>query len=202
MAIYKFRVTYEDHDDVYRDIEIKSGQTFEDFHNAIQKAIGFDNAHPASFYISDDYWRKGMEITLRKEDAGDGKSKKLMAKSKLAGFIEDPHQKMVYVFDFKVQWTFLIELTKINLGEPNGEFPKCVKSSGTAPKQYKKTILPPPDEEDDDVPDKNAKEKIFISEEAYDKPDEDDDVLLESEEDTGQSEESAESEDSENFEEN
>jgi len=191
MAIYKFRVTYEDHDDVYRDIEIKSSQTFEDFHNAIQNAIRFDSLHSASFYMSDDYWRKGQEITLRKEDIDEVKPKKLMNKSKLASFIEDPRQKMVYVFDFKAQWTFLVELIKINLEEPKGDFPKCVKSSGQAPKQYKKLVIPPPDEEDEEVHDKNAKEKIFVSEEGYDQPDEDDeDVLTEGEEDTGNSEES------------
>ena len=68
MAIYRFRVTYEDHEDVYRDIEIKSIQTFEDLHHAIQEAIGFDKSKPASFYMSDDYWRKDQEITLRAED--------------------------------------------------------------------------------------------------------------------------------------
>src|SRR5437762_2397 len=42
MATYRFRVTFEDYDDVTRDIEIRSTQTFEEFHHAIQNAIGFD----------------------------------------------------------------------------------------------------------------------------------------------------------------
>jgi hypothetical protein len=190
MAIYKFRVTYEDHDDVYREIEIKSSQTFEDFHNAIQKAIDFDNSHGASFYISDDYWRKGQEITLKESDlkgeSPDKKPKKLMGKLRLANFIEDPHQKFVYVFDFSVHWTFWIELVKITLDEPKGDFPRCIKKSGAAPKQYKKVVLPPPGEEEDedDIP---KKEKIFTSEEGYDQPDEDeDDPLTEGEDEEGQ----------------
>ncbi len=32
MAVYKFRVSFEDYDDIHRDIEIKSNQTFADFH--------------------------------------------------------------------------------------------------------------------------------------------------------------------------
>lgn len=51
MAIYRFRVGFEDYDDIYRDIEIKSSQTFKDFHTAIQVAIGFDGKHAASFLL-------------------------------------------------------------------------------------------------------------------------------------------------------
>lgn len=200
MAIYKFRVTYEDHDDVYREIEILSDQTFEHFHLAIQTAIGFDNTQSASFYMSDDYWRKGQEITLKEEDLkGEGpnkKPKKLMSKSKMAGFIDDPHQKMVYVFDFKVYWTFCIELIKINLDGPKGDFPCCSKSAGLAPKQYKKVNLPLPGEEhDEDDDEKGSKEKIFTSEEGYDQPggdEDDDDPLIEGDDDTDASDPEAE----------
>ena len=36
MAVYKFKIFIEDNEDIYREIEILSGQTFEDFHNCIQ----------------------------------------------------------------------------------------------------------------------------------------------------------------------
>ena len=68
--MYKFRVTFEDHDEVSRDIEIKSNQTFMDLHKAIQSAIGFDGAQLASFYMSNDYWVKGKEITSAENDKG------------------------------------------------------------------------------------------------------------------------------------
>jgi hypothetical protein len=65
MAVYKFKLFIEDNEDIYREIEILSGQTFDDFHNAIQDAYKFDKKHAASFFVSDDYWRKDQEITLR-----------------------------------------------------------------------------------------------------------------------------------------
>jgi hypothetical protein len=68
MAAYRFKVTLEDNEDIFRDIDIKAAHTFDQFHKIIQEAFKFD-AHPAaSFFVSDDYWRKGQEITLRKED--------------------------------------------------------------------------------------------------------------------------------------
>ena len=32
MAVYKFKIVVEDNEDIYREIEILSGQTFEEFH--------------------------------------------------------------------------------------------------------------------------------------------------------------------------
>lgn len=137
-AIYKFRVTFEDHDDVHRDIEVRSTQTFEDLHLAVQKAINFDNKHPASFYMSDAAWTRGKEITLRdlKEDE---KGKVLsMKKSRLVDFINDPHQRFYYLFDFSVRWGFYVELIKILLKEePGTDYPRVVKTAGKAPVQYK-----------------------------------------------------------------
>jgi len=145
MAVYRFRVTIEDNDDVYRDIDIKSGQNFEELHNTIQEAFKFDKKHAASFFVSDDYWRKGLEITLRKEDLQltpeeikqNVDPKKLMSETKIAKHIDDPHQRFVYVFDENAQWTFLLEMMKIINEDVKAKYPLISKSAGTAPKQYK-----------------------------------------------------------------
>ncbi len=145
MAVYRFKVCLEDNEDIFRDIEINAAQTFEQLHTIIQEAFKFDNKHAASFFVSDDYWRKGQEITLRKEDlALDADEirkkvdpKKLMGETKIAKYIEQPHQRFLYVFDIHVQWTFLIEMIKIVVDNPKTKYPVIVKSVGTAPKQYK-----------------------------------------------------------------
>jgi uncharacterized protein (DUF2249 family) len=145
MAVYRFRVIIEENDDVYRDIDIKAAQTFEELHDTIQEAFKFDKKHAASFFVSDDYWRKGLEITLRKEDLEltpeeirlKVEPKKLMKDARIAKYIETPHQRFVYVFDENVQWTFLLEMMKIANEEPKAKYPLIFKSIGTAPKQYK-----------------------------------------------------------------
>ena len=183
MAVYRFRIAFEDQEDVVREIEILGKHSFGDLHRSIQEAIGFDNSKDASFYMSDDYWRKGQEITNRKfqEDYDDdddyrGKKKpsaKPMNTSRIADFIDDPHQKIVYEFDPAVKWTLLIELVRILTEDAKGTYPKTVKSSGAAPKQYKQVIAPPVEDEDDDEEDEEDKkererEKTFKMEEDYD----------------------------------
>lgn len=149
MAVYRFKIFLEDNEDVFRDIDIKAAQTFEQFHTIIQEAFKFDAKHAAAFFVSDDYWRKGQEITLRKEDLPleeeeirkNVDPKKLMAETKIARFIEQPHQRFVYVFDPVVQWTFLLEMIKIVEDNPKLNYPAIVKTYGTAPKQYKQTNM-------------------------------------------------------------
>ncbi|MBW7845443.1 MAG: hypothetical protein H3C45_07330 [Bacteroidia bacterium] len=142
MAVYKFKVTFEEYDEVSRVIEIKSSQTFLDFHKAILDAIGFDQKQMASFYMSDDSWRKEQEISL--EDMSDYEDDNsipipTMKDSRLSMFINDPHQKIVYVYDYMEMWTFHIELIGIEAKEKTGtKYPLCTKTIGIAPKQHSK----------------------------------------------------------------
>lgn len=156
--VYRFKVTYEDHEDVFRYIEIRSSQSFLELHTAILQSIGFDNSKSATFYMSDDYWRKEAEISV--ENTSDEKAKKSKPKKSdepqkkktIADHIENPHQHFVYVFDPEKEWTFLLELLKIVPEEKDAIYPQCVKTIGASPKQYKPTTLPSPVEEDDDLP--------------------------------------------------
>lgn len=139
MAVYKFKVSFEDYDDIYRVIEIKSTQTFLDFHQAILESIKFDNKQMASFYMSNDAWKKGQEITLEDMTEDPENPVPVMAKSKLSSYINDPHQKILYVYDFIECWTMMIELTGISTTEnPKISYPACTKSVGLAPKQHDK----------------------------------------------------------------
>ena len=152
--IYRFRVAYEEHEDIYRDIDIKASQTFNDLHYIIQQSISFDDSKSYSFYISDDYWRKEEEIPLginpsEKEKKARTKKEESQKRKVIADYVNDPHQRFIYVFDPEKEWTFLIELIKI-IPVENKAYPICIKSVGTSPKQYKETNLPPPPPEDDD----------------------------------------------------
>ncbi|MES2690184.1 MAG: hypothetical protein V4658_07255 [Bacteroidota bacterium] len=142
MAVYKFKISFEDYDDTFRMIEIKSSQTFLELHKAILDSIGFDQKQMASFYMSNDTWKKEQEITLEDmSDDNDDKSVPIptMKDSRLNMFINDPHQKIIYVYDFMAMWTMLIELTGIDIKEKAGtKYPLLAKSVGLAPKQYDK----------------------------------------------------------------
>lgn len=137
MAIYRFRLSFEDYDEVIREIDIKSTQTFEDLHKALHRSTGYNAEKPSSFYVSSDHWIKGHEIAhlpnQRKIDNG----VTLMEKAKLSAFIEDPHQKFYYIYNFERPFDFHVELIKIILqDDPKVEYPFLFKTIGEAPKIF------------------------------------------------------------------
>jgi hypothetical protein len=153
MALYRFRVTFEDYDDVMREIDVKSNQTFEDLHRAIHQSTGYNSEYPSSFYISNDQWTKGEEITYLPNQKRIDRKVQLMEKVKLLSFIDDPHQKFYYTFNFDRPFDFHVELMKIILEEtPGVVYPAVIKSVGEAPKQFGNApaaiIAPPADEFD------------------------------------------------------
>ena len=154
MAVYRFRVIFEDNDEVFRDIDIKSTQTFLDFHKAILASVEFEDNCDASFFISDDMWRRGDEIALNMPSQEDllkrgrkaVRPKYMMSTCKMAVLIDDPHQKFIYVHDPEKTWVFVIELMKIVPDDEKIIYPKCFKSTGVAPKKVK-VILPVSDDD-------------------------------------------------------
>ena len=74
--IYRLRVILDNdtEDDIFRDIELDKNCNLEDFHNTITQSFGFEGNEMASFYLSDEEWNQGEEISLF--DLGDiGESK-------------------------------------------------------------------------------------------------------------------------------
>ena len=150
MALYRFRITFEDYDDVTREIDVKSNQTFEDLHKAIHQSTGYNYEFPSSFYISNDQWIKGEEITYMPNQKRIDRGVALMDKVKLLSFIDDPHQKFYYTFNFDRPFDFHVELMKIILDDaPGVVYPAVIKSVGEAPKQFGNTPIVSPGVEDD-----------------------------------------------------
>jgi Plasmid pRiA4b ORF-3-like protein len=143
MALYRFRVTFEDYDDVTREIDVKSNQTFEDLHRAIHQSTGYNCEYPSSFYISNDQWMKGEEITYLPNQRRIDRGVSLMERVKLSSFIDDPHQKFYYTFNFDRPFDFHVELMKIILEDaPGVTYPAVIKSVGEAPKQFGNVFTP------------------------------------------------------------
>jgi hypothetical protein len=143
MALYRFRVTFEDYDDVMREIDVKSNQTFEDLHRAIHQSTGYNPEFSSSFYISNDQWMKGEEITYLPNQKRKDRGISLMTNVKLLSFIDDPHQKFYYTFNFDRPFDFHVELMKIILDEtPGTTYPAVIKSVGEAPKQFGNVFTP------------------------------------------------------------
>lgn len=154
---FKFRVLIDQDETVFRDIEISGNQTFQDLHNAIQSAFGFDSSQMASFYMSNENWDKGQEITLMDIPFDDGSHSISMVDTKISEMILETGQKVLYVFDFMLMWCFYIDTIGIQPVNESINYPHCVREFGKAPDQYSKQIVLNP--EDDQFMLKNKRTK-------------------------------------------
>jgi hypothetical protein len=164
--VFRFKVTFEDVNDVERIIDVGAKHTFRDFHNKIQEAINFDKVRTASFYKANDSWRGGEEFCTDPKP-----SAKAAGASELGKFIDDPHQKFLYNYDpAEGDWNLRAEVIKLFRAETGVEYPHIAKSNGIAPKQFvdPKTII-------DDPSAKLFKEADSLIEGLHDELDDDED---------------------------
>lgn len=158
--IYRFRVILDNdtEDDIFRDLEISENDSLEDLHNIITQSFGFDGSEMASFYLSDDDWNEGEEISLF--DLSDEGNARLMSETSINDVVHEAQTKLIYVYDFLSMWTFFVELAEIVEETDGMSYPNLMFVHGQIPDQ--------------------APEKNFEVDDAYDDFDEfDDEVDLE-----------------------
>ena len=163
MYYYKFKVFYDEVEDFVRDVDVLANTNFEDFHLFLYKCLGLQGNEFAAFSICDQKWNKQKEITLmdtseededfenpeyEEEDSFSTKSrlpKFVMKDAILKDFITDPHQHILYEYDFMDPKTFYIEFQKVAQTEKPDEFPRCTYQKGVLPVRLSAKDLPQPD---------------------------------------------------------
>lgn len=129
--IYKFRVILDVKEDVFRDIVIQGDATLEDFHNVIVQSFGFAGDEMASFYLTDDDWNQGEEITLF--DLSESGEIRLMEETSVDSVVSEDEPKLLYVYDFFSMWTFFVELVEIADEEEGATYPALLFAHGSIP---------------------------------------------------------------------
>lgn len=163
MFYYKFRVYFDEVEDFIRDIEILSNDNFESLHQILYSSIGLEGNELASFSLCDSKWNKQNEITLidmkddevadtPEYDEEDGYTTKthlpkfIMKDTILNKMISDPHQHILYEYDFLNPKVFYIELMKVAKADDDTSYPRCTHKEQELPKSIKNGHLPDPDE--------------------------------------------------------
>jgi hypothetical protein len=153
--IYRFRVIFDNDtdEDIFRDLEIQESDSLEDLHNLITQSFGFDGTEMASFYVCDNKWNQGQEISLF--DLSEDASAKLMNETTINSIVYEMQTKLIYVYDFLNLWTFYVELAEI-VEETNGTgYPNLIFSKGQIP-----DVAPEKNFEADDIDDFDAELNI------------------------------------------
>ena len=129
-----FEVSSSEIPDFKRLIHISPDHTFEDLHRIIQNTSNFDQSQLASFFLTDDHWRRKIEISLL-DSGGTSLNQFSMRNTKLKEYVNQTGQKLVYVFDFFNERLFYIEL-KEKLMKTDLKEPFVAYENGLAPVQF------------------------------------------------------------------
>jgi hypothetical protein len=140
----KFRVLLDSdkNEEVFRDIIISNEADFETFYRAIMSAFGFNGDQMASFYVSNDNWDKGHELSLidmSYDDDAIDEPASVMKQASIQNFLTEPDQRYILVYDFMRMWVFLIELIAYEKDTP--EAPIMAFAIGKAPQESTKSML-------------------------------------------------------------
>jgi hypothetical protein len=140
----KFRILLDSdkNEEVFRDVLISDTSDFETFYHAIMKSFDFKGDQMASFYVSNEDWDKGHEISLLDmsyDDDSIDSPATVMKDAVIKDFLEEPDQRFILVYDFMKMWIFLIELIGYDRNEP--EVPQMLLAIGNTPKEESREAL-------------------------------------------------------------
>lgn len=150
--IYRFRVIldHDEKDDIFRDIEIRETDSLEDLHNAITQSFGFDGLEMASFYVSNEDWEQGEEISMFDVSEGHNDAR-TMNETILNSILDDTQTKLIYIYDFLSMWTFLVELAEIVEVVEGTDYPNLMFVHGQIPDSAPEKTFEAENFDDDDV---------------------------------------------------
>ena len=137
----KFRILLDSHknEEVFHDILVSEDENFESLFKSIIEAFEFRGDQMASFYVSNENWDKGEEISLLDLSEGEESSNlKIMKNTRINECLFDTDQKFILIYDFMKMWIFLIELIGIQEETPNS--PELILSVGKNPQEDSKEL--------------------------------------------------------------
>lgn len=133
--IYQFRIISDESKDFARELLINGDQTFLEFHQALQKNLGFDPHQLASFFLTNAGWEKELQITLIDMMDEGSETSTTMDYAKIEEHMNQTGQRMLYVFDFFSERSFFIELTDVLENIESKVLPKVSFEHGDPPPQ-------------------------------------------------------------------
>ena len=133
--IYLFRIISDENPAFLRDLVADDSDTFLEFHQILQKDLGYDPTQLASFFVTNHEWEKQQEITLIDMMPDSGVSTFTMDQTTLGEHLHDLNQRMIYVFDFFSDRAFYIELIESSDENSPKATPFIGHSKGDAPPQ-------------------------------------------------------------------
>jgi len=132
-GVYAFKVRLTWSKSAYRVIELRSDQTLDDLHFAIQSAFRWDADHLYSFFMNGQVWDRNYGFACPyEEDNPPWTDEAIIGELGLT-----PKHRFLYFFDYGDSHEFEVQVVDIRPEAGRGKYPRVVESHGEAPQQYR-----------------------------------------------------------------
>jgi len=115
-------------------IDADAKNTFFELHEAIQDECKYDPSELATFFLADEEWDKGIEISMFGYKLPNRISSPTMKNSTLGDYLKAKEDKLIYTFDVINQKSLYIELNEVIM-EKKINTPIVTYNRGLAPLQ-------------------------------------------------------------------
>lgn len=135
VMLFLIKFISDEVDGFLRELKIDSDATFLDLNKAVLESCGYPDDQMTSFYICDEEWERGQQVT--REDMGVGDADEdifVMDETRLSELIEDEGQHLEFVFDPFSDRSFYIDVKDVIPGESLDNY-VITRAKGNAPAQ-------------------------------------------------------------------
>ncbi|MFO7869702.1 MAG: hypothetical protein R6U95_10435 [Bacteroidales bacterium] len=138
--IFKLRIISDEVETFFMIVEIDKKNTFASLHSLIQKECCFKNDQISSFFVSNDEWEKGHEITLL--DMNDEYSTtSTMSDTLIHEHITSLNDRLIYIFDQFNDRGLFITVTEVMDKNEDTDYPVCTHKTGNPPTMSEDDII-------------------------------------------------------------
>lgn len=133
--LFRIKFISDEVEGFIREVLIDSEATFLQLNDIVLKSCNYPDDQMTSFYICNEEWERGMQIT--REDMGTTNVDEdvlIMGKTRLSEFLEDEGQNLQFVFDPFSDRVFYMTVKEAVLGKQQSEA-EIVRSVGKPPRQ-------------------------------------------------------------------
>ena len=132
--VFRFKVISDKVENFALHIDADAKNTFFELHEAIQDECKYNPSEIATFFLADEEWDKGLEITMFKNNFQKQNNALTMKNATLGDYLNAKEDKLIYVFDVINQKSLYIELNEIVM-EKKISSPVVTYNRGMAPVQ-------------------------------------------------------------------
>ena len=132
----RFRIKFisDEVEGFLRELEINEDASFLDLNKAVLQACNYPDDQMTSFFLCNDEWERGVQITREDMMAGESEDIYVMEDTRLSEFLEDEGQHLEYVFDPFNDRFFYMTIRALLSGDSQDTF-DIVRGKGEAPVQ-------------------------------------------------------------------